>query len=184
MSSSEDDRRRLADEDHRRKLTAESDRRLKLEKERKEVEKYNQKRKALQAEQGRVKAKGAEEQEKRQDAANRALNEMMGQTLREEGEGLVGGPRIFGSSSLKGSLLGGMGGASSPRESVTRDRSSIKAPPGATIPGLDQARAEREKQSKYLINEGGRFTSNTSTGKGSTGATAATSSILRKGIRF
>jgi len=110
---------------------------------------------------------------------------MVGDALNEEKSGTQGsGPRTFGSSSLKGSLLGGMGGASTPRASGTRDRASIKAPPGARIPGLEEARAEREKQKKYVVNEGGRFTSNTSTGKGSSGSTAATSSMLRKGLRF
>jgi len=172
-------------EEERRKAVAENERRLKLDRENKEAEEYRKKHKELRAEEERAKAKRAEEQEKRQEAANKALEEMVGETLNEEKSGSSGsGPRTFGSSSLKGSLLGGFGGASTPRASGTRDRSGIKAPPGANIPGLEQARADREKQKKYIVNEGGRFTSNTSTGKGSTGSTAATSSTLRKGLRF
>jgi hypothetical protein len=184
MSSSEDERRRLADEDHRRRLAAENERRLKMEKENKEAEEYRQKRKALRATQEREKEKRAEDQERRQEAANKAMDEMVGDALSGDNSGSFDGPRTFGSSSLKGSLLGGMGGAAGPRASGTRDRSAIKAPAGAKIPGLEEARAEREKQKKYVVNEGGRFTSNTSTGKGATGSTAATTSTLRKGIRF
>jgi hypothetical protein len=176
MSSSEEERRRIE---------AENLRRLRIERENKEAEEYRQKRKELRAEQERAKVKRAEEQVKRQQDANKAVEGMIGEALNGEQNGTPeNGPRTYGSSTLKVTLLGGIGGASTPRASGTRDRSMIKAPAGAKIPGLEQARADREKQKKYVVNEGGRFTSNTSTGRGSTGATAATSSSLRKGFRF
>ena len=175
MSSSDDEKRKL-----------ENERRLNLEKDRKATDDYLKKRKELRAETDRKKAKRTEEQEKRQGVANKAMEELVGETLHENKveENGIGGPRTFGTSSLKGGILGGMGGSTGPRATGGRDRSTIKAPAGASIPGLEQARSEREKQKRYAVNEGGRFTSNTATGKATTGATAATTSALRKSIRF
>jgi hypothetical protein len=133
----------------------------------------------------------------RQDALNKTMEELVKTSLNESGDDSPGKKGFKKSEvSIKGSLLGGI--SKSPGLSGlsgSRDRSKLNPPPGASIPGLEQARAEREKQSRFGINQGGRFAGGgvvVGTTKGSPGSPApqpSTSSTgggssLRKGLKF
>jgi hypothetical protein len=128
-----------------------------------------------------VEAEKKERNEKnavRQSETNKAIEALVSESF--AGDTNTDTAKNSSALARSGGLFTGKGGGTTGQSS----KKSNSMPFGSVIPGLADARVDKEKQKRFSVNQGGRFTSNTATGKSGVGTAGGGGSSLRKGVKF